>query len=103
MNRTIFGNFNYCNDVLNLYDRKYNPEYSQLVKRLERLKRENREIHYPDSEIIVDCHDLTISQKIDIISVSSDGDIIYFKNEIKEMTNIKDIVYLKNASPYINN
>ena len=100
LKKKMYRNYNYCDEMLNLYERQFKAEYIQLVKRLEELKRGNREIHSPDSEILVDCHDLSLSQNLDMGFITSDGDIVYFKKEIKKMTNIKDIIYLKNVHRY---
>ena len=102
LKKTMLQNFNFCEETLNLYERNSESDYAILIKDLESLKNGKKRIHYPDSEILVDCHDLSVVNNLDIVFISSDGDIIFFKKEIKKMTNIKDLVFLKNAQFYPN-
>lgn len=99
LNETIFPNYKKCLSLMTLHVRK--NSYASLLNYLKTLKKEfNGEkliIHKPDNEIIIDAHDLALSEGIDLYFISSDKKLLRFSEEIKNSTAITDMFFVEDA------
>lgn len=69
---------------------KRDKEYNDLNKKLL-----NARIHYPDSEIILDAHDLSLKDNLILKFISADKKMIKNANTVIDMLNIDKFYYLK--------
>ena len=85
-------NFNECMNSLILHERKEN--YHELLDMINSIKLpdSSKKIHKPDNYIILDSHDL--GRNIRINFITSDKQLLAFKEILKEMTEIDEMTYL---------
>lgn len=69
---------------------KRNKEYNDLNKKLL-----DSGIHYPDSDIILDAHELSLKDNIVLKFISADNEMIENANNIIDVLNIDKFYYLK--------
>lgn len=103
INETLFFNFSECQNYLRIYEINHSSEYNKLADKLESLKNENNKVHTPDNKILADCHFLSLSKKLNMDFVTSDTRLLEFKEEIKQLTNIKDLYFIVDAFYHIKN
>ena len=69
---------------------KRKNEYPKLYQKLKEVN-----IHYPDTHIILDAHDLSLDKKINIEFISADKKMINAANNLINLLNIDKFHYLK--------
>ncbi|MEE0924203.1 MAG: hypothetical protein U0L35_00680 [Methanobrevibacter sp.] len=85
-------NFNECMNSLILHERKEN--YQELLDMINSIKLpdSSKKIHKPDNYIILDSHDL--GRNIRLNFITSDKQLLVFKEMLKEITEIDEMTYL---------
>lgn len=73
-----------------IYHPKRSKKYSRLLKELD-----NNNIHYPDNCIILDAHDISLNDNLDLEFVTADNNMIINANNILNLLNIQKFHYLK--------
>ena len=73
-----------------LYYHKRKKKCSDLFKKLE-----NNNVHYPDNCIILDAHDLSLNENINLEFITTDDKLITNVNNIISSLNINKFHYLK--------
>ena len=73
-----------------IYHSKRSKKYSKLLKELD-----NNNIHYPDNCIILDAHDISLNDNLDLEFVTADNNMIINANNILNLLNIQKFHYLK--------
>lgn len=76
-----------------IYHSKRNKKYPKLLKDLE-----NNNIHYPDYCIILDAHDLSLTENLDLEFITADNKMAINANNIIGLLNIQKFHYLKEYS-----
>lgn len=76
-----------------IYHSKRNKKYPKLLKELE-----NNNIHYPDYCIILDAHDLSLTENLDLEFITADNKMAINANNIIGLLNIQKFHYLKEYS-----
>ena len=89
-------NFNECVNSLILHERKEN--YYELLDMINSIKLPDpsKRIHKHDNYIILDAHDL--GWKIKVNFITSDKELLAFKEILKEITEIDEMTYLGDLS-----
>ncbi len=89
-------NFNECINALILHERKEN--YYELLDMINSIKLPDpsKRIHKHDNYIVLDAHDL--GWKIKVNFITSDKELLAFKEILKEITEIDEMTYLGDLS-----
>ena len=90
INMDASNGFKKISQKLILHDRK--KQYNELLDKINNLKINKRRIHKPDNFIILDAHDL--GRNIQINFITSDKQLMAFKEILKEITEIDEMTYL---------
>lgn len=70
---------------------KRTDEYPNLYKKLD-----DSNVHYPDNCIVLDAHDLSLKDQIDLEFITADNKMVINVNKVSELLNIKKFHYLEN-------
>lgn len=69
---------------------KRDDEYSEIYEKLEK-----NNVHYPDNDIVLDAHDLSLKKSIELEFITADKNMIDNVYKIIELLNINKFHYLK--------
>lgn len=73
-----------------IYHTKRENEYPELYDKLQ-----NNNVHYPDNCIVLDAHDLSLNENIDLEFITSDNNLSINANNVISFLNIRKFHYLK--------